>query len=340
MTATQGTSPIRGGNQHEGEARSRRDGRGGPTVGDNGTVRADRPDRSAASVVRAYVALTKPRIIELLLITTIPTMFLAAGGFPSPWLILATVVGGYLAAGGANALNMYLDRDIDAQMKRTRNRPLVTGEIAPRHGLIFGIALSIVSTVWLGVLVNWMSAALALAAILLYVVFYTMILKRRTSQNIVWGGVAGCMPVLIGWSAVTGAVSWTAVLLFAVIFFWTPPHYWPLAEKFSKDYAEAGVPMLPVVASRSTVAGQMVMHTALMVLASLAIIPLGHTGWVYGVSAVLLGGWFGLLVLRYAHRVRNGASGKKLAPMKVFHASITYLSLLFIALAIDPFVHL
>lgn len=298
------------------------------------------PHRSGASVLRAYVALTKPRIIELLLITTIPTMFLAAGGFPSPLLILTTIIGGYLAAGGANALNMYLDRDIDAKMKRTRNRPLVTGEISPRNGLIFGLVLSAISVLWLGLLVNWMSAALAALAIALYVVFYTMILKRRTSQNIVWGGIAGCMPVLIGWSAVTGSVSWTAVLLFAVIFFWTPPHYWPLAEKFSRDYERAGVPMLPVVSTRRNVALQMIGHTAAMIAASLAIIPLGHTGWVYGVSAVLLGGWFGSLVLRYAHRVRNGASGKKLAPMKVFHASITYLSLLFIALAIDPFVHL
>ncbi|WP_442878567.1 heme o synthase [Brachybacterium sp. J153] len=303
-------------------------------------MHGETPRRTPLSVLRAYVALTKPRIIELLLITTIPTMFLAAGGFPSPWLIVATLVGGYLAAGGANALNMYLDRDIDAKMKRTRNRPLVTGEISPRAGLIFGLVISAVSAVWLGLLVNWMSAALAVAAILLYVVFYTMILKRRTSQNIVWGGVAGCMPVLIGWSAVTETVSWTAVLLFLVIFFWTPPHYWPLAEKFSKDYAEAGVPMLPVVASRTSVARQMIMHTALMIAASLAIIPLGHTGWVYGVGAVASGAWFGFLVVRYAVRVHKGWTGKQLGPMTVFHGSITYLSLLFVALAIDPFVTL
>jgi protoheme IX farnesyltransferase len=298
------------------------------------------PQRPVRTVIRHYVALTKPRIIELLLITTIPTMFLAAGGFPSLWLILATMIGGYLAAGGANALNMYLERDIDAKMKRTRNRPLVTGAISPRAGLTFGIVISIVSALWLGLLVNWMSAALAVGAILLYVVFYTMILKRRTSQNIVWGGVAGCMPVLIGWSAVTGTVSWTAVLLFLVIFFWTPPHYWPLAEKFSADYANAGVPMLPVVASRGSVARQMIMHTALMIAASLAIIPLGHTGWVYGAAAVGAGAWFGFLVIRYAVRVRRGLSGKDLAPMKVFHGSITYLTVLFVALAIDPFVTL
>ena len=316
MTATQGAS-VRS---------ARRDG--------------GRTPQTARSVLRSYVALTKPRIIELLLITTIPTMFLAAGGFPSLWLILATMIGGYLAAGGANALNMYLERDIDAMMKRTRNRPIPSGAVSPRAALIFGITISVVSALWLGVLVNWASAALAVGAILLYVVFYTMILKRRTSQNIVWGGIAGCMPVLIGWSAVTGTVSWTAVLLFMVIFFWTPPHYWPLAEKFSKDYAAAGVPMLPVVASKSTVARQMIMHTALMVASSLAIIPLGETGWVYGVAAVGAGLWFGLLVVRYALRVRRGLTGKALAPMGVFHGSITYLTVLFVGLAIDPFVTL
>ena len=294
--------------------------------------------RPIARIVGPYVALTKPRIIELLLITTIPTMFLAAGGFPSPWLILATMIGGYLAAGGANTLNMYLERDIDAKMKRTRNRPIPSGAVTPRAALIFGLTLSVVSTLWLGLLVNWMSAALGLGAIVLYVVFYTMILKRRTSQNIVWGGIAGCMPVLIGWSAVTGTVSWTAVLLFLVIFFWTPPHYWPLAEKFSTDYANAGVPMLPVVSSRGNVAGQMLLHTGLMIASSLAIIPLGETGWVYGVVAALSGAWFGFLVIRYALRVRKGMTGKALGPMKVFHGSITYLTVLFLGLAIDPFV--
>jgi protoheme IX farnesyltransferase len=316
VTATQGAS-VRGAGQ---------DGRRGP--------------RTVGSTLRAYVALTKPRIIELLLITTIPTMFLAAGGFPSLGLILATMIGGYLAAGGANTLNMFLERDIDAKMKRTRNRPIPSGAVTPRAALIFGIVLSIVSTLWLGLLVNWASAALAFGAILLYVVFYTMILKRRTSQNIVWGGIAGCMPVLIGWSAVTGTVSWTAVLLFLVIFFWTPPHYWPLAEKFQADYANAGVPMLPVVSSRANVARQMLLHTALMIASSLAIIPLGETGWVYGVAAVASGLWFGFLVVRYAMRVRRGLSGKALGPMKVFHGSITYLTVLFVALAIDPFVTL
>ncbi|WP_058235682.1 heme o synthase [Devriesea agamarum] len=290
------------------------------------------------STARAYVALTKPRIIELLLITTIPTMFLAAGGFPSWWLIAATVIGGYLAAGGANALNCYLDRDIDARMKRTKNRPIVTGEVGPRAAVVFGLSLSVLSAIWLWVLVNPVSSLLAVAAILLYVVFYTMVLKRRTSQNIVWGGVAGCFPVLIGWSSVTGTVSWSAVFLFLVIFFWTPPHYWPLAEKFTEDYRRAGVPMLPVVASRRTVSLQMIGHTVAMLLASFAIIPLEGTGIVYGVAAVGCGAWFLALVIRYAVRVHRGVTGKALNPMGVFHASITYLTLLFVALAIDPFV--
>ncbi|MDO5644832.1 MAG: heme o synthase [Dermabacter sp.] len=298
-------------------------------------------DPSASSwkrTVGAYVALTKPRIIELLLITTIPTMFLAQGGFPSWLLILNTIIGGYLAAGGANALNMYLDRDIDAKMKRTRNRPLVTGEVSPRAAVIFGITLSVISGLYLWLTVNAVSALLALAAILLYVVFYTMLLKRRTSQNIVWGGIAGCMPVLIGWSAVTGGVSWSALFLFLVIFFWTPPHYWPLAEKFTKDYERAGVPMLPVVSSRINVAYQMIGHTLAMVACSLAIVPLAPTGIVYASAAVALGAWFTFLIVRYTVRVRRGLTGKALNPMGVFHASITYLTLLFVALAIDPFV--
>ncbi|MGP9693583.1 heme o synthase [Brachybacterium sp. AOP25-B2-12] len=310
----------------------------------HGTDAATAPRQQAPTpssplrTLRAYVALTKPRIIELLLITTIPTMFLAAGGFPPLLLIVWTLVGGYLAAGGANVLNMYLDRDIDAQMKRTRNRPIVTGEVSPRAALLFGIVLSIVAAAWLWLLVNPVASALAVAAILLYVVFYTMLLKRRTSQNIVWGGVAGCMPVLIGWSAVTGGISWSAVMLFLVIFFWTPPHYWPLAEKFSKDYETAGVPMLPVVASRRSVSYQMIGHTVAMIAASLAIVPLGHTGPVYTVAAVATGAWFLWLVIRYAVRVHRGLTGRALGPMVVFHASITYLSLLFVALAVDPFV--
>lgn len=302
---------------------------------------ASRPatsNRALGSQIKAYIALTKPRIIELLLITTVPTMFLAAGGFPHWLLILNTIIGGYLAAGGANALNMYLDRDIDAKMKRTKNRPLVTGEISSRNAVIFGLSLSAISAIYLWIFVNPVSASMAVAAIFLYVVFYTMILKRRTSQNIVWGGIAGCMPVLIGWSAVTGGVSATAFMLFLVIFFWTPPHYWPLAERFTSDYQRAGVPMLPVVSSRKNVAWQMIAHTIAMVICSLSIIHLAPTGIVYALSAIALGSWFTYLVIRYAYRVHQNVDAKEAKPMSVFHASITYLTLLFIALAIDPFI--
>src|SRR5690606_21341352 len=204
--------------------------------------------------VGAYVALTKPRIIELLLVTTVPTMILAQGGLPGLGLILATLVGGTLAAASANVYNCYLDRDIDQVMNRTKRRPLVTGEVSPRAALVFATVLGVVSLVWFALLVNVVSAWLTFAAIAIYVVGYTMILKRRTPQNIVWGGIAGCIPVLIGWSAVTGSLCWAALALFLVIFFWTPPHYWPLSMKFKRDYANAGVPMLPVVADACRVA--------------------------------------------------------------------------------------
>ena len=224
---------------------------------DTVTALEPRTESSAAApsdlrgTIRSYVALTKPRIIELLLVTTFPTMFLAQRGVPSLWLIVATLVGGTLSAASANTLNCYLDRDIDKVMHRTENRPLVTGAISPAAALRFGVVLGVLSSLWLGLLVNWLSAALSLGAIVLYVGFYTMLLKRRTSQNIVWGGVAGCMPVLIGWSAVTDSLSWSALVLFMIIFFWTPPHYWPLSMRFKDEYEAAGVPMLPVVAKDS-----------------------------------------------------------------------------------------
>jgi protoheme IX farnesyltransferase len=285
------------------------------------------------------VALTKPRIIELLLITTVPVMFLAAQSVPDLWLVLTTCMGGYLSAGGANALNMYIDRDIDALMDRTAHRPLVTGMVSPREGLIFGLALAVVSTLWFGLLVNWLSAALSLGALLFYVVVYTMILKRRTSQNIVWGGIAGCMPVLIGWSAVTNSVSWAAVILFLVIFFWTPPHYWPLSMKVRADYARVGVPMLPVVASNRVVARQIVFYSWVMVAVSLLLTPLGYTGWFYTTVALLAGGWWLWEAHALQSRARNGAEGVKLKEMRLFHWSITYVSLLFVAVAVDPFLH-
>ncbi|MEU3216667.1 heme o synthase [Streptomyces sp. NPDC006971] len=287
--------------------------------------------------VKAFVALTKPRIIELLLITTVPVMFLAAQGVPDLWLVLTTTIGGYLSAGGANALNMYIDRDIDAVMHRTSQRPLVTGMVSPRECLAFGTALAVVSTVWLGLLVNWLSSALALGALLFYVVGYTLVLKRRTAQNIVWGGIAGCMPVLIGWSSVTNSMSWAAVILFVVMFFWTPPHYWPLSMKVKDDYARAGVPMLPVITTNRVVARQIVLYSWAMVLVSLLLTPLGHTGWFYTAVALLTGGFWLWEAHALLNRAKAGVTGAKLKEMRLFHWSITYVSLLFLAVAIDPF---
>lgn len=287
--------------------------------------------------VKAFVALTKPRIIELLLITTVPVMFLAEQGVPDLWLVLNTCLGGYLSAGGANALNMYIDRDIDALMDRTSQRPLVTGMVSPREGLVFGLTLAVVSTLWFGLLVNWLSAWLSLGALLFYVVVYTMILKRRTSQNIVWGGIAGCMPVLIGWSAVTDSMSWAAVILFLVIFFWTPPHYWPLSMKVKEDYARVGVPMLPVIASNKVVARQIVLYSWVMVAVSLLLTPLGYTGWFYTAVALATGGWWLWEAHALQNRAKAGETGGKLKEMRLFHWSITYVSLLFVAVAVDPF---
>jgi len=284
--------------------------------------------------VLAYVALTKPRIIELLLVTTVPTMVLAERGMPSFGLILATLVGGTLAAGSANALNCWYDRDIDSVMHRTERRPLVRHTVPPRNALVFGLVLGAVAVVELAVTTNLLSAALAVVAIAFYVLVYTMLLKRRTSQNIVWGGAAGCMPVLIGWSAVTGTVSWAAVVLFAVIFFWTPPHFWALAMRYRDDYAAAGVPMLPVVATPAAVAVRIVAYSYAMVATSLLLL-LDGSGALYGVSAVVLGAVF----LREAHllqvRVRRGDD---VAPMRLFHWSITYLALLFLAVAVDQLI--
>jgi heme o synthase len=284
----------------------------------------------------AYVALTKPRIIELLLVTTLPTMIVAADGFPSWGLVLATLLGGALAAGSANAFNCYVDRDIDEVMNRTKRRPLVTGEVTPRAALVFATALGVIALVWFALVVNVVAAWLTFAAIAIYVVGYTMILKRRTPQNIVWGGIAGCMPVFIGWAAVTGSLSWAAVALFGVIFFWTPPHYWPLSLKFKRDYENAGVPMLPVVASDRRVAVEMVAYTAAMVACSLALVPLAGMTWVYAVAAGALGLWFGWRTVAMLRRAQDPRRGK-LGAMGVFHASITYLTLLFVAVAVDVF---
>ncbi len=290
--------------------------------------------RGVRQNLSAYVALTKPRIIELLLVTTVPAMLLADHGVPSLWLVAATLIGGSLAAGSANTLNCYLDRDIDAVMHRTSRRPLATGALAPREALTFGLVLGVAAVLWLGLLVNWTAAWLALAAILFYVVVYTLALKRHTPQNIVWGGMAGCMPVLIGWSAVTGSLAWAPVVLFGIVFFWTPPHYWPLSLRFVDDYTAAGVPMLPVVASPAVVARQTVAYSWAMVATSLLLVPVGHMTVVYAAAAVVLGAIFLVEAYRLRARVQSGA--RDIRPMRLFHWSITYLTLLFVAVAIDP----
>jgi protoheme IX farnesyltransferase len=301
------------------------------------TVTVESPGRSAARKLRGYVALTKPRIIELLLVTTVPAMMLAQRGLPPFTLVLATLAGGSLAAGSANALNCYLDRDIDTKMHRTGNRPLVTGEISARGALIFGLALGVISVVVLAATVNPLSAVLALVAILLYVVGYTMLLKRRTPQNIVWGGVAGCLPTLIGWSAVADSLTWAPFVLFGIVFLWTPPHYWPLSMRYRAEYEAAGVPMLPVVTDATAVATQIVRYSWAMVAWSLLLIPIGPTGPVYAITAVVLGAAFLLEAHRLLSRARRGVD--ELAPMRLFHWSITYLTLLFVAVAIDPLIH-
>jgi heme o synthase len=300
--------------------------------------------RSARIVARGLVALTKPRIIELLLVTTVPAMLLAQRGVPSVKLVLATLVGGTLAAGSANTINCYLDRDIDAVMKRTARRPLVVGghgTIRPGEALAWGIALGAGATVLLGLMANWLAASLADAAILFYVFVYTLLLKRRSPANIVIGGAAGCFPVLVGWAAVKGTIAVPAIVLFAVIFLWTPPHFWALAMKFRNDYAAAGVPMLPVVAPAVEVTRKIVWYSYAMVAATLALVP--YAGWIYGVAALGLGGWF----LAEAHRLHAlvagagpdgatpGADGSaRPVPMRLFHLSIGYLTLLFAAVAV------
>ncbi|MCU1557897.1 MAG: protoheme farnesyltransferase [Microbacteriaceae bacterium] len=285
---------------------------------------------------RAFFALTKPRVIELLLVTTAPVMILAQNGIPDLWLVLWTLVGGALSAGSAGAFNCYIDRDIDRVMKRTSSRPLVTGELSDREALVFSWVLGVVSTLWLGLLVNWLAAALSVAAILFYVLVYTLVLKRRTPQNIVWGGAAGCMPVLIGWAAVTGSLNWTPVILFGIVFLWTPPHYWPLSMRYRADYASVNVPMLAVVRGRTVVGLQVVLYAWATIACSLLLIPVAHMGIVYSVVAVLAGGWFIYESHRlYSMAIRHG----EVKPMRVFHSSISYLTVLFVAVGIDPLLH-
>ena len=299
------------------------------------TPTLNRPDRfqRAGSTFRAYLSLTKPRVVELLLVVTAPTMILAERGIPSLWLVLATLIGGAFSAGSAGAFNCYLDRDIDRLMNRTQGRPLVTGEISDRQALVFAWVLGAVSIAWLWIFTNWVAALLSLGAILLYVVFYTMILKRRTAQNIVWGGVAGCMPVLIGWAAVTGDLSWPPFILFLIIFLWTPPHYWPLSMKYRDDYQAAGVPMLAVVRGRAQVGLQVILYAWATVACSLLLIPIADMGLVYSVVAVASGAWF----IFETHRLYNlTIRHEHVSPMRVFHGSIAYLTLVFVAVGVDP----
>ena len=306
-----------------------------PTTTDSPSV----PPLERRSTVANYVALTKPRIIELLLVTTVPVMFLAERGVPSVWLVVATLVGGTLSAGAANTFNSVYDRDIDALMHRTSNRPMVTGAITTRNAVLCGAALTVISTLWFALVVNVLSALLSLAAIALYAVGYTILLKRRTSQNIVWGGIAGCMPTLIGWSAVTGTVGWPAVVLFLVIFFWTPPHYWPLSMAFRDDYSTAGVPMLPVERGPVAVGRQIVAYSWVMVATSLVLVPVAPMGWIYVVTAVLSGALFIAEAHRLLRAARGGATGAALKPMRLFHYSITYVTLVFLAVAVDPLLY-
>jgi protoheme IX farnesyltransferase len=290
--------------------------------------------RSTRSAIAAYIALTKPRIIELLLVTTLPTMVVAKRGLPSIWLMLATVTGGALAAGGANAINMVLDRDIDRLMNRTKKRPLVTGAMTPRAALIFALTLEVSAFAELWGAVNLLSATLAVSATFFYVFVYTLWLKRRSTQNIVIGGAAGAVPVLVGWAAVTNRLSWAPVVLFAIIFVWTPPHFWSLAVRYREDYAAADVPMLPVVASMKRTTREIVLYTVTLVGISLLFGPVAHLGLGYMVAAAVLGGGFLFMTTRLWNLARTDRVTGKDA-MRVFSYSITYLTVLFVAMAGD-----
>jgi heme o synthase len=290
---------------------------------------------------RAYVALTKPRVIELLLVTTAPVMILAqhtltpGNAIPNLWLVLGTLIGGTLSAGSANAFNCYIDRDIDRVMDRTKKRPLVTGELTDREALVFAWISGVASVLWLGLLVNWVASALSVLAVLYYVLVYTLLLKRRTPQNIVWGGIAGCMPVLIGWAAVTGSLGFAPLILFGIVFLWTPPHYWPLSMRYRAEYQAVHVPMLAVVRGRTQVGLQVVLYAWATVVCSLLLVPIANMGLIYLAVAVVGGGWFIYESHRlYGRAIRHG----DVKPMRVFHSSITYLTLLFVAVGVDPLV--
>ena len=285
---------------------------------------------------KAYFELTKPRVIELLLVSTVPTMILAQRGLPDIWLIFATVIGGAFSAGSANSFNCYIDADIDKIMGRTKRRPLVTGELSKREAYWFAWGLGVLSVVWLGFLVNVLAAVLSLAAILFYVFVYTLLLKRRTPQNIVWGGAAGSMPVLIGWAAVTNELAPAAWVLFLIIFLWTPPHYWPLSLRYKQDYTDAGVPMLPVVRNNKTVGIQIILYAWALVASTLLLIPVASMGLIYTATALATGTWF---VVESYRLYRQAIVGEISNPMRLFHGSISYLTLLFLAIAIDPLLY-
>ncbi len=296
--------------------------------------------RAAAARARvlAYVGLTKPRIIELLLVTTVPAMMLAARGWPSLSLLLFTLVGGTLAAGAANVFNCYFDRDIDRLMQRTQKRPLVTGEVTPRAALVFGIVLTVSSIALLAATTTLLAAALAAGAIFYYAVLYTMVFKRHTRRSTEWGGVPGAAPVLIGWAAVTGSLDWPAVVVFAIVFCWQMPHFWALALRFKDDYARADVPMLPVVTTALSVGRQSVAWAYATVAVSLSLWPVATgygIGLGYTVPAVLLGGWFVVESHRLLGRIKRGGD---IRSMSLFHVSISYLSLLMVAIIVDAIV--
>ncbi len=285
------------------------------------------PTERTRSRLAAYVALTKPRIIELLLITTVPSMVLAAGTWPGAWIVINTLIGGTLSAGGANALNSYFDRDIDEVMRRTRSRPLARHEVPPANALVFGVLLGLAGFIWLWVAANLVAAAISTAALLFYVLVYTLALKRSTTQNIVIGGAAGAAPVLVGWAAIAGGVGLPAWVLFLVVFYWTPPHFWALAIRYRDDYARAGVPMLPVVAGVEATTRKMLLYTALMVGITLLLVPVAGMGWIYLAAAIILGGWFLWDTWRVFRRPEDA--------MRLFTTSTVYLSALFASIMLD-----
>ena len=305
---------------------------------DDPILNLNKEPSSLFSIFKSYISLTKPRIIELLLVTTVPTMFLASNGWPDWYLVLATLIGGALAAGGANALNNVVDRDIDALMDRTAHRPLVTGKVSVRGAVALGITLSLLSVIWLESQVNTLSALFAASAIVFYVCVYTLLLKRRTSSNIVWGGAAGCFPVLIGWAAVTNSISLAPVVLFLIVFWWTPPHYWPLSMQYRRDYENAGVPMLPVIVDRKKVASQIAIYSWIMVATTFVLPLVSQLSIAYWVGAIFLN----VVFMREVYALKNRAKRDDLDinPMKLFHWSITWLALLFFLVGLDPLLNL